>query len=582
MQHVNPRAAGFIEAAAPETVAPVWEALTDSVVAQPCSSGLEGNLYCTLAWNLGSGRCNLVALDGATGARQWEDRLDDGSCLLDEFAWITNPLVDTDGHLYVADSRQIASFTSTGDLRWVSDAPALIDSDKPNNPFGLSLLPDGRLVTATMGDGVVLVVDRATGNVDTSLDLPSAKQRTESAAFGPPMPDGFMDTLAGPDVGPVLFDVGTGVSDYEVDNNVAVDPNSGLVFITGGAPAPNPDNDGALWAIRLGENDSLQVAFSVIFDGPGGIATTPTITKDGKFVLIGDNQSNIVAVDIPGCAALSPGSVCTNFASEPVGEKVGASFTARPDNVVYFPLPQGGLRAYRVENDSAGDVRMTEIFNRPFPGFVISSVMTGFDNVLYLGLTSLAGVVVDGVLVPTVSDDIPATAATRGHFLVAVGLDDGVIRSIHPSGDFANVTMLADGETLITNNINFVDELRRDHHEAGVRAWRAAPGCGDLTDTLLNNAGSEPCGSDDDGDPDDGASSVPTPPGSSGKEVLERSTVSGTTPQVLAATGSNERAPSVAGLLAVLGVLCMAIRSAARCRSSGTRTREVSVDPFIG
>lgn len=533
MQHVNPRAAGFIEAAAPETVAPVWEALTDSMVAQPCSSGLEGNLYCTLGWNLGSGRCNLVALDGATGARLWDDRLDDGSCLLDEFAWITNPLVDSDGHLYVADSRQIASFTSTGDLRWVSDAPALIDSDKPNNPFGLSLLPDGRLVTATMGDGVVLVVDRATGNVDASLDLPSAKQRTEFAAFGASMPDGFMDTLAGPDVGPVLFDIGTGVSGYEVDNNVAVDPNSGLVFITGGAPAPNPDNDGALWAIRLGEDaprgqggrprdravgdprpgrrvgvgqvdhraggDSLQVAFTVIFDGPGGIATTPTITKDGRFVLIGDNQSNIVAVDIPGCAALSAGSVCTRFASEPVGEKVGASFTARPDNVVYFPLPQGGLRAYRVEYDSAGDVRMTEIFNRPFPGFVISSVMTGFDNVLYLGLTSLGGVVVDGVLVPTVSDDIPATAATRGHFLVAVGADDGVIRSIHPSGDFANVTMLADGETLITNNINFVDELRRDHHEAGVRAWRAAPGCGDLTEALalVDDAGSEPCGSDD-------------------------------------------------------------------------------------
>jgi hypothetical protein len=481
-QHVNPRAADYIEAPSPVRVIPAWKALGDSMIAQPCVSGPEGHVYCTRAWNLGSGKCNLIALDSQTGSQLWEDRVN-GQCLLDEFAWITNPLVDHDGNVYGADRQRIVSFTADGLLRWQSLVPATLPNTKPNNPFGLNLLPAGYLVTATMGDGIVLVVDRGTGELVTEpFDLPSQKERVPGTAGGAPMPQGFMDSLAGPGVGPVLWDVGLGVSDYEVDNNVAVDTHTGLIFITGGAPLPNPQNDGALWAVEYDPSadpgQQLRVRFRVTFPGPGGIATTPTISKDGNFVLIGDNQSNFVAVDIPACVSLPAGSECTHSTSIPIGEKLGASVTVTPDNRVYMALPQGGLAAYDVARDASnGEVMLTHVFTRSFPGYLISGVTTGFENMIWLGLSGLAGVAADGVILPMILGPIaPSTGPVlRSHFLVGVSPQDGSILWAQASGDFANVTMAADGTTLLTNEINFLDELRRDHHEAGVRAWTALP-----------------------------------------------------------------------------------------------------------
>lgn len=450
MQHVDPRASDFVERKAPLQVKPAWRALNDSMIAQPCSSGPNGDLYCTRAWaHPETDKCNLVALDGKTGTVRWEDRVN-GSCLLDEYAWITNPTIDTAGNLYVADSKLIASFSATGRLRWINREPSKLVSSRglPNNPFGLSLLPNGDLVTATMGDGYVLVLDRANGKlISTPFALPSDKQRVAGAGQAPP---GFVESIASPGVGPVLFDIGLGISNYQVDNNVAVDTHTGLIFVTGGAPAPNPNNDGALWAVRYNERTKKSaVAFFVRFPGPGGIATTPTVTKDGNYVLVGDNQNNFVAVNLRACAKVSAGNPCTSYASAPTGGKLGASVTVTPDNRVYFPLATQGLVAYDI-TQVEGQVKLTQVFKRSFPGMIISTVLTGFNNSIYFGLSS---------------------PFTGEHFLIAVDPDTGQTISSQPSCDFANVTMGANKRTLYTNCINFQDELTGRHREAGVEAW---------------------------------------------------------------------------------------------------------------
>lgn len=479
-EHVNPRSADFIEASAPTQVVHKWSALTDSTIPQPCISGPEGHVYCMRAWDLASNRCNLIALDGETGSFLWEDRVD-GACLLDEYAWTTNVLVDRDGNLYAADRRWIASFTAAGILRWKNPIPGQLTdaTGRPNNPFGWSLLPTGELVTATMGNAFVLILDRATGELQASpFDLPSKKTRVPSTVGGAPRPAGFMDGLAGPGYGELVWDVGLGVSDYEVDNNVSVDSQRGLIFITGGAPAPNGANDGALWAVEFDRNrplnERVSVRFFITFAGPGGIATTPTLTKDGNFALIGDNRSNFVAVDVPACAALPPGSACAHFYSTPVGEKIGASVTVTPENRVFVAVSQGGVFVYDVKRGSNGEVTLEHLYTRSFPGQVVSGVLTGFENAIWLGISGLTGVTVDGVLAPTVlGPSSPSSGpALRSHFLVAFRPSDGAILWAQPSGDFANVSMAADGETLLTNNINFLDELRRDHHAAGVDAWK--------------------------------------------------------------------------------------------------------------
>lgn len=446
-QHADPRASDFVARPAPTRIAKVWEALTDSSVAQPCSSGPTGAIYCTLGHDPTSGRCNLRALDAATGDRLWEDRID-GRCLLDAAAMLTNPLVDRDGNLYVADSRQIASLTPEGRLRWTNPIPTALESPKgfPNPPFGLNMLPSGDLVTATVGDGWILVLDRESGALRLPpFDLPSAKR-----AAGRPRPAGFLEGLASPEAADLLWAIALGGSAYEVDNNVAVDSHTGLVFVTGGAPAPNPENHGALWALEVGE-DAVSVAFRVEFEGQGGIATTPTVTRDGSFVLIGDNQMRLVAVDVSACAAAPPGSACTAFAAVPLGEALGASVIVTPENRVVFPQPGAGLRAFDVARDAAGRVTLTEVWRLPLPGQIASSVATGFENVAYLAASSIA-------------------AGT--HELIAVDIGSGAEVVRYPSGDLANLTMASDPELLITNNINFNDELAGRRRPAGVWGWR--------------------------------------------------------------------------------------------------------------
>ncbi|MEW6270173.1 MAG: PQQ-binding-like beta-propeller repeat protein [Thermodesulfobacteriota bacterium] len=453
-QHVNPRNADYVEADAPAEVAPVWTALADSTVPQPCVSGDGGLVYCMRAWDLASDRCNLQALDLPTGALRWEDRVD-GRCQLDDHAWMTNPLVDVDGNVYVADSRQVLSFDRAGRLRWRSDVPSTLvsrhDPPLPNQPFGLTVLPSGELVTATLGDAYVLVLERDTGELAAEpLDVPSAKRRT-----GGEPPPGFFATLASPVAARTLYDVSLGFSEYENDNNVGVDTHTGLILVTGGAPAPNPGNDGALWAVRFDRDapggPSLAVQFHVPFPGPGGIATTPTLTKDGQFVLIGDNESNLVAVDLPACAALPAGSVCDAIARAPVETKLGASVTVTPENRVLVSAAAAGVLAFDVGRRD-GQIFLDRVFLLRFSPYLVSGVLTGFANLTWFPIGS---------------------PGTGEHYLVAIDTASGEERSRLPAGDFANVTMGEDGATLITNQINFLEELAGRHGPAGVTAWRA-------------------------------------------------------------------------------------------------------------
>ena len=51
--------------------------------------------------------------------------------------------------------------------------------------------------------------------------------------------------------------------------------------------------------------------------------------------------------------------------------------------------------------------------------------------------------------------------------------DDGRELARVRSGDLANVTLAADGRTLVTNRINFVSELLFQRRPAGVAGWGA-------------------------------------------------------------------------------------------------------------
>lgn len=447
--HGDSRVSDYIEDKAPVHLEKLWTALPDEVFVQPCSSGTNGSLYCTMARGGESKKCNLVALDLKTGKELWRD-VDPVTkeCILDEGSTLNNPYIDKEGYLYTADTQKLVSFDSNGKVRWTNDFPSTIKSRKgyPNVPFGLNTLPDGELVTATVGDGVVMVVDRLSGKTLAALDLPSEKTDTSGA-----VPDQYLITKADKLARELWWKVGLGDSGYEIDNNTAVDPKTGTILISGGAPLGDSKHQGALWGLNY-ENGHLRVLFHVPMAGKGGIATSPAISKDGQYVLIGNDAEQLVAVDLPACLALAkksidPGRIgvsCTAYgASEPVGFVIASSPTIAPDNRVYISLGLKGLGSFQVSGGNGSPVVVERVWESKLAkNRVPVSVITGFDNAIYF------------------SD---RNYRDSSHAIVAVDPKDGSILSTTPAGDAMNVTMAIDPSSqeriLIANIGNLSDEV---------------------------------------------------------------------------------------------------------------------------
>ncbi|WP_062270820.1 PQQ-binding-like beta-propeller repeat protein [Endozoicomonas arenosclerae] len=447
--HGDSRVSDYIEDKAPVSIEKAWTVLPNEVFVQPCSSGSNGQLYCTMARGGESGICNLVALDLKTGKELWRD-VDPVTkdCILDEGSTLNNPYIDKEGHLYTADTQKIVSFDANGKVRWTNDLPSRIHSEKgyPNVPFGLNTLPSGELVSATVGDGVVMVVDRLSGKTLAALDLPSEKTDTSG-----PVPEKYLQTKADNLAKELWWKVGLGDSGYEIDNNTAVDPKTGTILISGGAPEGDSEHQGALWGLQY-ENGNLRVLFHVPMAGKGGIATSPAITKDGQYVLIGNDAQQLVAVDLPACLALSAktidagraGAACEIYgASDPVGFVIASSPTVAPDNRAYISLGLKGLGSFQISGGKGEPVKVEKVWESKLAkGRVPVSVITGFDNVIYF------------------SD---RNYRDSTHAVVAVDPKDGSILSTTAAGDAMNITMAIDPDTreriLIANIGNLSDEV---------------------------------------------------------------------------------------------------------------------------
>jgi|GEM_PF-2404281 len=446
--HGDGRVSDYIEDKAPTRIQEAWTVLPNEVFVQPCSSGENGQIYCTMARGGESGTCNLVALDLVTGEELWRD-VDPVTqqCILDEGSTLNNPYIDKTGFLYTADTQKIVSFDADGKVRWVNDYPSTIVSAKgyPNVPFGLNALPSGELVTATVGDGIVIVVDRNTGKTLATLDLPSEKTDTSG-----PVPEGYLVTKADDLAAELWWKVGLGDSGYEIDNNTAVDPQTGTILISGGAPVGDSEHQGALWGLKY-EAGRLRVLFHVPMAGEGGIATSPAISKDGNYVLIGNDAEQLVAVDLPTCLtlasrAMNPGPagvVCENYGtSDPVGFVIASSPTVAPDNRVYISLGMDGLGSFQIKGGNGSPVHVEKVWAAKLAqGRVPVSVITGFDNAIYFSDRNLRD---------------------STHAVVAVDPSDGSILSTTPVGDAMNITMGVDPNTneriLIANLGNLSDE----------------------------------------------------------------------------------------------------------------------------
>jgi PQQ-like domain len=459
-QHANPRNSDYTPYTSPTELKLKWKALEDSSIVQGCTTD-RGQLYCVRGWDTTTDKCNLIALSEVDGSTLWEDRVG-GKCLLDEYASLTNPTIDVDGNLYINDSKKIVSFSPDGQLRWINETPASLVSRKglSNAPFGLVLLSGGEIATATLGDGWILFLDSQTGELTRELfDLPAEKRKLEKTTrmlLPDSRPEGFMENLMSPTAAQLLWDFAFGESDFETDNNIAVAEKHSLLFISSGAPYPNEANTGALWAISYAKK-GLEVAFYVALDVEGGIATSPTINRENSLALIGDNDRNLVTVDIERCLQEASGGACQHYSKHPIGHDLTSSVIITDQNRLIIPSGKTSYAAYDLDIDDDGHTNLQQVWETALAWFPIGvSVHLAFDNVVWIPFYHIA---------------------RQQPFIVALDVDSGEEVARYESGDAANVTMASDGETMVANIMSFIETnfLGRWGFEVkgGVWAWEA-------------------------------------------------------------------------------------------------------------
>ena len=219
------------------------------------SFGEDGTIYITTS---GEG-CHLYALDKATGQTKWcNDELN-------EFAVASGVLIDREQRLFIADNRRMYAFNQDGRRLWAMDIDGF--------PFSAQFTQTGRLIFITH-IGTIYVVDRKTGR---SIITPKKLASTEQP----------------PDFDPRACMRGT--KDCPCANTPAFDTVTGRIYFTFWYP-----NTQAAALVAMQYTEAPHPALKMLWlndDLPGGSASSPDISADGKTVYVNDNVSSIHAID---------------------------------------------------------------------------------------------------------------------------------------------------------------------------------------------------------------------------------------------------------------------------------------------
>lgn len=534
VNHSNPMKNDTVPFEAATDIKQLWATAGDYAVWNACTGGPEGNIYCPGYQGKeprSQGKCNLLALDYKTGNLLWTDaKANGGECLLDEQSFPISPFIDNEGHVYTADSKRIISYTANGDKRWEKSYPAdlseMTQSGLPNVPFNYNMLTTGELITTTLGDAFVLIIDKDTGELlSEPFDIPAHKI---PAGFTYDRPEGMWLKFGGPDGADASWNSSFGDLENENDNDTTVDPFTDIMFAVSAAEAPNdlceePDDpatpcaDGKLWAMRYDPNapgeQKISVLFTVRFPGPGGSTTSPGVSWDGEFIVIGNNTQDMVVVDIPGCVAEfegTPGSAdnsyneCDKFATVKLPNNLMASPTVTKDNIAIALAQREGVYGVQISRDpDDGSVQLEHIYTYgpvdkdgnptdnmpadcPAEGCaggeqrVAVSVITAFDNVAYVPYVTLriTGMAPDADELPPRFGFVGTVRAAWAAFDPRTGEEIGITTFDEGAGEGTVMSVAGDAETLITCDFQFLTQLWQDRFlpiedqlDAGVRAF---------------------------------------------------------------------------------------------------------------
>lgn len=245
--------------------------------------GPEGHVYAPTGY--GAGYSNLTCYD-RYGNKLWaSEKLIKGKELdgLDWGAEINAPIVDKNGNVYEADWNQIWSFTADGKVRWVADLRKAGIQGMFISPFILK-----NYIGGSSTDGYLALFDMETGALFDKIKLPGTKGPQSLPLF-----DHLWETQMAPEIRQFAWDAVFGCN-MQCSNTPAVDPKTGRIFVVANGFS---ENEGVIHGVDL-TPDGLKIAFTAS-TGTGGSGTSPSITFDGKIVVLtdGDGYFNGVSTE---------------------------------------------------------------------------------------------------------------------------------------------------------------------------------------------------------------------------------------------------------------------------------------------
>lgn len=320
-----------------------WTAETHFFIAEGPVFDAQGNIYFSPIFP--PENVLMVSLEPTKGERRWV--LEGGSA--GAGAGAGTPLVIIDPEtgkdvIYIGTYDRAVALNTDGTILW--DVATGLHPADPTNPqpsehsYGINYHMQTDSLIASMADGHVYVLDRKTGKKMLPHPFMMPGARTKLTNFS--LPENIareankdIAHMVGSSEDPVNAVLHGAAGELQkISNFFSIDSNSGRVWIAATLPDEEDGNaDGwsdfaALYGMDLvPDGDLYQFDIKITTRVPGGTASTPAISADGKRVYVADAFGKIYAINTANGEY---------FWSFDVGSKVTGSLDVAADNGEVF------------------------------------------------------------------------------------------------------------------------------------------------------------------------------------------------------------------------------------------------------
>ncbi len=259
-----------------------WHSLMGYGLAQPNTFSPDGRTTYATTSQPTPDACTVWALDVETGDVRWCHPVPGTRAATAE--------VDEDGNIFLTSSGAVISWDADGNERW---STALPGDDPERNAVGIHFTHAGHIATVT-DTGLVMLLDRGTGEVLADLDLPGTLGLVSAQGLGIDLAS-LLPEAVRQDFLTIFGEGGAGglgtfagASGNFSDNTLAVAPDDTLYIIGGGLDLEH----GALVQVRVeGGANTPQLTAGWLLETTAGSASSPAVSPDGDWVRVSDGNS---------------------------------------------------------------------------------------------------------------------------------------------------------------------------------------------------------------------------------------------------------------------------------------------------